>query len=420
MMDRNRRKRGTKPETEDRYREALELYRTTGLSAREICRRTHTPSGAFCSYIRRTRRELMFARHGIDISPEKALYTRVRMAQGQTVAARVKYGAAIRACDDEEYIEYNVSQIACMFHLNPTALGRQLRVHFPGILERREKRRNILGLGDNMHRGPKIWCSEQYAEAVEHLRTTDDTIRKTARIYNISYSGLREHLLYYHKDIVGKRIERRRRAKTIRKRGEITGSGSRHEPSPELLEKYREAVMLYRTTVMTQKEIAAATGVSSNGLGNHLRMWYPELVLEHRGVTCDGDADMKISHTKHYSKAAAVKYAGAISRLKATGLNTAEVAKEFGLNPETFRMYLHEHEPELAARLGMSRLPNGKRVSAQCKEKYTEAVRLYETTSESLRSIAHRLSLVYNSVSGFIHRNCPEAIERHKRVKSLD
>ena len=47
-------------------------------------------------------------------------------------------------------------------------------------------------------------------------------------------------------------------------------------------------------------------------------------------------------------------------------------------------------------------------------EKYAEALRLYETTDEELKSIARRLGLNYNSLSGFIRRNFPELIERHK------
>lgn len=409
-------KRGAKPETEIRYKEALELYGTTSLPVKEICRRTQIPIGAFRSYIHRTHRELMFARYGVSVTPEEALSTQLRKSRGQTAASSLKYGDAIRACDDMTYIEYNVSQIARIFHLDPSALGRQLRVHFPEILERREKERHRLGVNDNLHRGVKRWCREQYAEAVEHLRTTNDTIQQTARLYKLSYSGLREHMLYYHKDIVGKRFAKRKKAKSVKKRGALTGNGTRHEPSPRQVEKYKEAIYLYKVTAMTQKEIVAATGVPLNGLRNYLRIWHPELILEHRGVMCDSCDNIKISETKSYLKSTAAKYAGAIKKLKTTGQSTAEVAREFGLNPETFRMYLHEHEPELAACLGMTLLPNGKRVSARSMEKYAGAIRLYETTEESLRSIARRLGLVYNSISGFIRRNCPESIERHNRI----
>lgn len=405
-----------KPETEERYRAALEMYRTTDLPVNVICRQTNTPLSAFNSYVRCCHRELMFARHGIRISPIEAVAARLCKPCGQTAAAHAKYKDAIRACDDAAYIEYNVSQIAHIFRLDPSSLLQQLHNHYPEILERREKERRRLGINDNLHRGVKPWCKEQYADAVEHLRATDDTIKQTAALFNLSPFGLREHLLYYHKDLIGKRATKRKQAKACKKRGALTGSGTRHEPSPEQIDKYREALHLYRTTAMTQKEIVAATGITLSGLRNHLRIWNRELIMERRGVECRDGEEIRLSDTKHYLKSTAAKYAGAIQRLKETGRATAEVARDFGLNPDIFRMYLREHEPELAGSLGMMRMPDGKTVSVRSMEKYTEAIRLYESTTEPLKSIAKRLGLQYNSVGGFIRRNRPDAIEAHNRL----
>ena len=41
-------------------------------------------------------------------------------------------------------------------------------------------------------------------------------------------------------------------------------------------------------------------------------------------------------------------------------------------------------------------------------EKYDEAVHLYATTTEPLKSIALKLGLQYNSVGGFVRRNRPD------------
>lgn len=402
-------------DVESRYCVALELYRTTGLSIRAICRQAQVSFGGFQSYIHRYHRELLFARHGITLSQEEAVVARLRKKSGQSAATHAKYKDAIEACDDLAYIEFNVSQIARMFRLNPSALGNQLRNHYPEILERREKERRRLGVNDNLHRGVKHWCKEQYAIAVEHLSVTDDTIRQTADLYHLSYSGLREHLLYYYKDLIRKRANKREKAKANKIRGELTGNGGRHEPTPYSVEKYREAIRLYRTTAMTQEEICAETGVTVMGLRHHLRIWNKELIQEHRDV--DGRQErIRFSGTKRYLKSTAAKYAAAIERLKSTGLPTAEVAKQFGLNPETFRVYLHEHEPELAATLGMTTLANGKLVLARNAVKYEEAVRLYETTIEPLKSIARRLELPYNSLGSFVRRNRPDAIVAHNRL----
>lgn len=222
-----------------------------------------------------------------------------------------------------------------------------------------------------------------------------------------------------HKNLVRKRADKRKRAKSGAKvRGALTGNGTLHEPKAEQTEKYREALRLYRDTALTHRQIAEATGITVTGLRNYLRIWHRELIIEHRGHKWrEGDAlDIDLSRTKRYLKSTAEKYAGAIACLKETGRPTAEVAKEFGLHPETFREYVREHEPELAARLGKTRLADGKQVLARCVEKYGEAVRLYETTTEPLRSIADRLGLQYNSVGGFVCRNRPDAIEAHNRL----
>ena len=49
-------------------------------------------------------------------------------------------------------------------------------------------------------------------------------------------------------------------------------------------------------------------------------------------------------------------------------------------------------------------------------EKYAEALHLYGSTSESLKSIANRLGLTYNSIGGFIRRNYPELIIKHNSL----
>lgn len=405
-----------KATTDGLYARALHLYRTTELSAKEICEQTETTLAGFKAYLYRHHRELMLARHGISLTAEEASETRLRRAKGQSRAAREKYMNAILACDDKEYIEYNVSQIAAIFHLDPNGLGQQLRSHYPEILERREKERHRLGINDNFQRGARAWCKEQYAEAVEHLRSSEDTIMEAAEKFNLSYTGLRGHLLYYHRSLVEMREGKRVEATGTKRIGKLTGNGSRHLPAEEQTKRYEDAVELYRTTAMTMKEIAAATGISQNGFNNYLRMWHIELMLERRGVTAVGNHEEALRTSKQYLKSAAEKYSEAIASLKESGKATAEVAKQYGLHPDCFREYLHEHEPALAARLGMKKLPNGRHVLARSAEKYSEAIHLYRTTTETLKSIAGRLGIKYNSIGGFIRRNHAEAIEEHNRL----
>ncbi|AFL77331.1 hypothetical protein Alfi_0969 [Alistipes finegoldii DSM 17242] len=409
----NARQKGPAARTVAKYREAVELYGSTSLSVRAICARCGVSYAGFRSYLYKYRRDLLLSRHGVAASSASdAAHTRLRGRRGQTAAARAKYGDALAACGDAKYFEYNVSQIAHLFGLNPTGLSNQLRAHCPGLLERRELERRRLGFADNQQRGVRPWCREQYAAAVKLLRTTELTLPEVAEKCGVSFTGLRQHVCFYHKDLLQARSELRERAKTQKRKGHITGSGRRHEPTPESRERYREAVRMYAQSALTIREIADMTGVNRSSLCSYLRVWCREETFARRGAEYREGASL--SQTKQYKKTTAAKYAPAIERLRAENRPTSEIAAEFGLHPEVFRQYLKEHEPELYARQGMMRASNGRSISRRSMEKYAEAVGLYETTAEPLKSIARRLGLNYNSLGGFVRRNFPELIEKNK------
>ena len=337
------------PRTAEKYREAVGLYGSTVLSVRAICARCGVSYAGFRSYLYKYRRDLLLSRHGVAVpSVSDAARTRLRGCRGQTASARAKYGDAIAACGDAKYFEYNVSQIAHLFGLNPTGLSNQLRAHCPGLLERRELERRRLGFADNQQRGVRPWCREQYAAAVKLLRTTELTLPEVAERCGVSFTGLRQHVCFYHKDLQQTRSELRERAKTQKRKGHVTGSGRRHEPTPESRERYREAVRLYRNTAMTIKEIAEKQGLNPFSFTSYLQTWHREDVFARRGAEYREGASL--SQTKQYKKPTAAKYAPAIERLRAENRPTSEIAAEFGLHPEVFRQYLKEHEPELYAR----------------------------------------------------------------------
>lgn len=148
-----------------------------------------------------------------------------------------------------------------------------------------------------------------------------------------------------------------------------------------------------------------------------MQTWHKDLVCERKGIPYEEGKPVDWSSARKYNPATAAKYADAIVRLKEGGLTTAKVAAEFGLHPECFRQYLKEHEPELHAGLGMKRTGNGKMVSPKSMEKYKEAIHLYETTSESLKSIARSFGLNDCSLGQFVKRHFPELIERRKQAQ---
>ena len=405
--------RGVNINTEQKYREAVSLYAESRLSIKEICEKTNVGFVGFCNYLSKYYRELILKRHNLTGLEN----VRLRGKKGQTTAAHYKYKEAIAACDSQEYIEYNISQIARLFNVDCCSLAGQLRRHYPDIVPRREKERRRMGITVNLQYGVRKWCKEEYAQAVEMLQTSDMTVEEVAQACNVSYSGLREHLTAYCPHVILQREKKRTNAVGQKVKGMRNGNWRIHEPGGETVRRYEETLALYRTTAEDLEEIVQRTNVSLNGFRHYLRTWHPELVVQRRGY---GEG-VELAKTKRYKKSTAEKYAQAIERLKTTDLPTAKVAAEFGLNPEVFRMYLKEHHPELTAQRGMTKTSDGKLVSRRSQEKYAEALHLYQTTTETLKSITERLGLTYKSVGGFIRRNHPDAILQHKAlVASLD
>lgn len=409
--------RGVRPETEAKYRQAIELYRSTDLPVAEISRMCGLTNNGLRCYIFKYHRDLMLARNNILCDKEAASKIKLNQLRGQLPASRIKYKDAIEACGSMEYIELNVSQIARQFGLEGSNLGRQLRTHYPGIIEWREKVRTWLGFDDGLPRGSRSFCKEQYAEALKLLRSNSYlTVQEVADTCGLSYTGLEQHLLFYHKELVKRRIKIREKAVRNQRKGEITGRGTVHSPSPKMVQKYAEAVHLFSTTPMSAAQIAKQTDVSKKGFYEHLQRWHLDLICKRKGIPYVEGQPVDWSQVRKYNPATKAKYTEAIRRLKESGIPTAQVAAEFGLHPETFRSYLKEHEPELHARLGMVQLDNGKTVSQRSMEKYNEALCLYTTTAESAKSLAQRFGFNDCSFSQFIKRHFPEAIEKHKKL----
>ena len=403
-----------------KYEKAVGLYADTDMTLKDIAKECAVPLGGLGNYLRRYWRELVLRRHQIEVRGEKAKDFKIVEPGKQSVNAHAKYKDAVAACDSRDYIDFNVSQIARKFGTDGTALANFMRIHYPDILVRREEIRQRLGIGDNVWHGARPACVKQYAAAVEMCRDTDMTLPQVAETCQVSLSGLSQHLRFYHKEILRQKKQRRDAAKAERKNalGELMGNGRLYKPSDKTERKYAKALALYRDTAMTMKDIIEQTGVPAEGFRSYLHQWHRDLVLERAGLDSD-DNSTDLRSARKRMKTVAAKYAPAIESLRENPRPVAKVAEEFGFNPEVFRDYLHKHEPELAQRQGMKRAANGKLLSRQGEEKYAEAVRLYATTAEPLKSIAQRLGLVYVSVGGYIRRNYPEIIaKRREEAKS--
>ncbi len=120
-----------------KYAAALELYASTDRSVKSICEELGLPFRALISYISGNRRDLILKRHrleGLD-------GVRLRGAKGQSTASLLKYGEAVAAARSHEYIEFNMSQLARIFGVDPTGLANHLRRLYPGVLPARERER---------------------------------------------------------------------------------------------------------------------------------------------------------------------------------------------------------------------------------------------------------------------------------------
>lgn len=387
----------------EKYREAVRIYAETDLSLTEIAERCNVSRKSLSAYIYRSHRDLLMKRNGIDKSPD----TKLRKSKGQNSVTRRKYRDAIIDCDSMQHIDLNISEIARLHDLNPSALANQLRNHYPDVLERREKLRRQLGIGDNIQRGARMTSNEMYASAVKDLENPEITIQEAAEKNDVSFSGLKQHMLYYHKDLLDRREESRKKGQKSPKIGELTGNGRRREATPETERKFAEAVEMYKSTNLSAAEIARREGLDLNQFRYHLKKWHRKAVFERRGVRADDDSFERksLAGVKQYNNETAEKYAEAIKELKDGEGSTESVAKRHGFSPEALRAYLKEHEPALHERLGMITTPDGKRMKRQTYEKYSEALALHAKRGESIRSIATRLNLNYTSLSSFLRRH---------------
>lgn len=256
-----------------KYAEAIRIYSNSDIPLSEIAKQFNLSPDALSNYIGRYHRDLLLKKYGIEsLNFSQCLKKR----EYQSVYTHKKYRNAILACSDMAYIEYNISQIAEMFGLNPTALSSQLRFHYPDVIPERERVRQDLGIADNVHRGARPQCLEAYADAVAMYRDTDMTVREVAEACNVSFGGLRQHLQFYHKSVVKQKADRRKSCANStdqRQSGTLSGNGQICGPKPGTVEKYAKALETYRTSSMTLKEIAKTTGVPYEGFRNYLRSW---------------------------------------------------------------------------------------------------------------------------------------------------
>ena len=139
------RSRGSRPETEVRYRDAVALYAQTDRTAREICEECGVSEDGFLSYLRTYRRDLLLARHGLAAA-EAASAVRLRGRAGQTAAAQREKDDGTRqyeaTLDDGTELSFDASgnwyEVDCKFSLLPKGIipetiASDMRTRYPAI-----------------------------------------------------------------------------------------------------------------------------------------------------------------------------------------------------------------------------------------------------------------------------------------------
>lgn len=128
-----------------KYSKAIELFTESDLSLKDIAVKTNVSYAGLLTHIQKYHRDLLMARYDLILPKKIADKTKLLHKNGQTLTAHKKYRDAIAACDSEDYIGMSIKAIAKEFKVPVSGLGKQLKYHFPEILERRDIARKLSG-----------------------------------------------------------------------------------------------------------------------------------------------------------------------------------------------------------------------------------------------------------------------------------
>ena len=284
-----------------------------------------------------------------ELEREQVIF-RAQAHNGQHPETEAKYRDAIAACSNILYLDQPISAIASMYGLDKDCLSNQLKRHYPELIPMRRELRIKMGYEKAGRYGLKSSTVTSYFKAIEMLKDPSVTVRAAAQACGVSYSGLQQHLLFYHKEIADARMITRTDAlfKSLVVGGN-TGKGGIRVPRPGALALYAPAVELYRTTRKSIVEIARLCGVPSHNLSVYLQRWHRDLMEQRRERVRKELNEKKIKedanrHPKGYL--AKQKYEPAIALIK-SGYSFREAAQAQGLSVPNLSRWIKRNYPEL-------------------------------------------------------------------------
>lgn len=385
--------------SDNKYHEALHLYTTTELKATEICRQLNVSYHSFRAFLKGYHPELINRRYVLPLTE----YNREKKKNTEAY-----YRKALKLYSTTTL---SIKEIAMRSGVSLSGFKTYIyKYHRKLMLERHEismSRRGAKGLKLRSKKNPKsVDTYEKYKEAVsacDNAEYIEYTITEIGRIFKLPDNGLNKFLHRHHPEI----IERRNKARAAMGIPLHHVAGVRNVTTRQ----YAPAIELLKDPFMTIPEAAEKTNVSYTALKEYLLAYHKDLVKDRAEarekaiIIREEERKMNKGAAKKINEATKEKYAPAIAALKAEDSSVEKIAGDFNLEPVSFRTYLKRHEPELFSRYGRMKLEGGKTVSARSFSKYKDALEELERGKLTLKEIAAKYNLKYNSFTSFVRRN---------------
>ena len=370
----------------------------------------------------RYKRDLSLANAG-EVEREQVVF-RNQAHNGQHPETEAKYRDAIAACGNILYLNQTIADIARMYGLEQNCLSNQLKRHYPEIIPIRRELRVMKGYEKAGRYGLKESTQKNYAKAVEMLKDPSITVLRAAEKCGVSYSGLQQHLLFYHKDIADARMMTRCDAllKPLAV-GDFTATGGIRVPRPGAVALYSPAVEMYKNTKLSIVEIARRCGISEHNFRAYIQRWHGDL-MEQRRARVQKELEGKKKRAKinvSRSALAREKYLPSVELVK-SGYSVTDAAKKLNVNVDNLRSWLKFNFPELVetAQIGMMRLPSGKMALRKTFYKYKPIAQYIKVHPEKpTKVVAEKWNVPISSLDKRMRSLFPEIWELHCQQSSV-
>jgi len=344
---------------------------------------------------------------------------------GQSPETEQKYREAVQACMSIMNLSLNVADIARMYSLDPQCLRGQLKRHYPEVIPRRNELRAMLGYAvldqSRLHQS----SMEKYVPAVKMLKETDLTVKEVAERCGVTYLGLQQHLIYYHKDVAELRLGKRMQALSGPVSvGEKDCNNRPVGPSATMQARYAPAIKMARETDLPLTEIALRCGVEPRGLQGYVQKWHRDLMEERQRKREEALLQRKEAVRPKVSRAEIVRvqYTPTVDMIRG-GMSLSEAASAVGTSPDNLRSWLKSHYPEVLdiSRNGMTKTPEGVTMKRATYERYVVIAQyMAEHPGEGSVDVAKRFGVPVSSMNKVLARCFSDVWGKHLEACSRE